>query len=537
MFMNRFFKYFTATILLSGCAGTGNIISGSNTWFDDYDATPTGTPATLQYGRLSDGYGAMDSGSDTQNIAVLLPLSGQNAQIGKTIRASVETAVLQRAPKSLSVSFYDTNNNLSETINTVLETNPRIIIGPVFADNARLVRESKPSELPVLSFTSDATAIGDGVMTMALMPTNSVETIISQMPSDNIRSFIIIAPNSTSGKLMAGTAKRAAEIYNVPLSGLFYYDSGNANSIKDTAKTASMNTARAAANTRVREILSDILTNEKLSALEFSNINMQLEKVSRTDTLGRLPYNAILFLGNSDDTKKLASFMRYFGVSSRDAKLYGSALWDGSDIASDITMTGAKYATMSQSNDAFATTYQTLTGEAPSRLATFGYDATNIAIGMIHSDKSNAAYLLDPSGYIGTDGLIRLKPTGDNERALRIVKLNGDGTTSDIIQAPTSFIKPIYNIEQRHVIPADAIDLQSDGINPNEYIRIPERLIQKYSSETYGKNKTATPVVAPVNVVTVVPNSDNTTITSTEYQPVKLESVTKKYIDEIEIEE
>ena len=533
MYMNNFLKFLGLIGLLASCAKTPT----EDPWTDGYDPTITGKPTAIYYGRQADMYGTIDSDDESHRIAVLLPTSGKNAAIGKTIQTSVTTAVLEHNDKNLSVSFFDTASNPTDAVNGALATNPEIIIGPVFADNARILRDIKPLNMPALSFTSDATAVGNGVMTMALMPTNSVETIISQMPSDNIRSFIIIAPNSTSGKLMAGTAKRAAEIYNVPLSGLFYYDSGNANSIKDTAKTASMNTARAAANTRVREILSDILTNEKLSALEFSNINMQLEKVSRTDTLGKLPYNAILFLGNSDDTKKLASFMRYFGVSSRDAKLYGSALWDGSDIASDITMTGAKYATMSQSNDAFATTYQTLTGEAPSRLATFGYDATNIAIGMIHSDKSNAAYLLDPSGYIGTDGLIRLKPTGDNERALRIVKLNGDGTTSDIIQAPTSFIKPIYNIEQRHVIPADAIDLQSDGINPNEYIRIPERLIQKYSSETYGKNKTATPIVAPVNVVTVVPTSDNTTITSTEYQPVKLESVTKKYIDEIEIEE
>ena len=534
MHMNNFLKFLGLIGLLASCATT---TPDGDTWSDGYDITTVGKPTAIQYGRPMDMYGTLESDDEPHRIAVLLPTSGKNAEIGKTIQTSVTTAVLEHNNKNISVSFFDTAASPNDAINSALATNPEIIIGPVFANNARALRDIKPLDIPALSFTSDATAVGGGVMTMALMPTNSVETIVSQMPSDNVKSFIIIAPNGTSGKLMAGTAKRAAEIYNVPLSGLFYYNSGDATSIKDTAKSASMNAARATANTRAREILSDILTNERLSALEYSNINMQLEKISRTDTLGPVPYNAILFLGNADDTKKLASFMRYFGISSRDAKLYGTALWDGTDIASDITMTGAKYATLPESNETFAATYQVVTGNAPSRLATFGYDATNMAIGMIKSNKSNASYLLDPSGYIGTDGIIRIKPTGDNERALRIVKLNGDGTTTETIPAPTNFIKPIYNIEQRHITPADAIELQSDGINPNDYIRIPERLTDKYSSKTYGKNKTAAPVISPTNVVTVVPSNDNTTITSSEYQPVKLESVTKKYIDEVEIEE
>ena len=534
MYMNKFLKFLGLIGLLAGCATTGQ---DGGTWSDGYDITHVGAPNSMQYGHPMDEYGTYESDDEIRRIAVLLPTSGKNSAIGKTIQTSITTAVLEHNDKNLAVSFYDTATNANETINEALATNPEIIIGPLFADNARILRDTKSSDIPALSFTSDATAVGNGVMTMALMPTNSVETIVSQMASDSIKSFIILAPNTTSGQLMAGTAKNAANIYSVPLAGLFYYNSGDANSIKEVSKTASMNVARSAANTRAREILSDILTNEKLTALEYSNLNMQLERISRTDTIGTIPYDAILFLGDAEDTKKLASFMRYYGISSHDAKYYGSALWDGTDIASDITMKGAKFAALPQSNETFVTTYQTLTGTTPSRLATFGYDATNLAIGMIKSNKSNAAYLLDPSGYVGTDGLFRLKPTGDNERALRIVKLNGDGTTDEIRSAPANFIKPIYNIEQRHISPASMIELQSDGINPTDYIRIPERLAGKYSAKTYGKNKTSATTVAPTNVITVVPSDTSAPITSAEYTPVKLESVNRKYIDEIEIEE
>ena len=215
MYMNRFLKIFSLILILSGCSQK---YPDSTDWFDGYDATAVGTPLAIQYGTPDDGYGEMSDDTTTQHrIAVLLPTSGKNASIGKTIRTSVETAILQQKRPDLSVSFFDTAQDANTAIEQALNTNPEIIIGPLFADNARLLRESKPSSIPALSFTSDATAVGNGIMTMALMPTNSVETIVNQISVDGKKSFIIIAPDTNSGKLMASTAKNAAKNNNIKL--------------------------------------------------------------------------------------------------------------------------------------------------------------------------------------------------------------------------------------------------------------------------------------------------------------------------------
>ena len=535
MYINRFFGYFGLIALLAGCAGNQ---SGTD-WFAEYDNMTTGMPKHMQYGRPSDGYGTTDVTGDTHRMAVILPLSGETASIGRTIRTSVETAILQNNLKNLNVAFYDSNDNLAENIKTILASDPEVIVGPVFANNARIVRESKSTDLPVLSFTSDATAIGNGVMTMALMPTNSIEAIVREIKIDNAKQFIILAPDTTSGKLMAGTAKRAAEIYEMPLGGIFLYNEKNADSIKNAAAMAAMHNARSAAHTRARQVLSDILTNEELSAIEESNLMIQLEKLDKTETLGRVPYDAILFLGNGDDTKSLASFLRYYDISARDAQFYGTTMWDGSDIASDFTMSGAKYATLPPMNPEFSVLYEQMSGNVPNRLATFGYDAANMAIGMIYSNKSDGAYLMDPSGYMGTDGVFRLKPDGASERALGIAQLNGSGTPQILKAAPRNFLSPLYNIEQRHINPADAMELQTPGVDPDDYISIPSRFAGKYRSKTIGANITKQADVAPAQVITtVIPSEDDSdTITSAEYTPIKLESVKRSYIDEYEVEE
>lgn len=532
MHINRIFGFCGLLAILAGCG------QHNGDWFDEYGTLETSTPAQMQYGSF-DATGVMPdnlNSADTHRVAVLLPLSGDNAAAGRMIRTSIETAILQRGPQNLAVSFYDTASNGTAAINQALSINPEIVIGPLFAGNARIIRESKPDALPVLSFTSDATAVGRGVMSMSLMPTNSVEAIVREMKSDGTKNFIIIAPDTQSGALMAGTARNAASIYDIPVTGVFYYTEKDAESIKNTTAAASMNAARVSANNRAREILSDILTNERLTAIEKSSLNQQLDKLSKTDTLGNVPYDAVLFLGTGDDTKSLASFLRYYGIGARDARFYGTALWDGADIASDLTLSGAKFATLPPVSENFANLYEQIDGGAPSRLATFGYDATNMAMGMIYSNKSNAAYLLDPSGYMGLDGLFRLKPTGESERALRIVELNGSGTPRVIKDAPTNFITPIYNIEQRHITSARAMPLETPGINPTKYINIPERFQGKYKSKTFGANGTGQSKPRQENIV-IIPTDDSASIENPDYKPVNLETVNRTYIDEIEIEE
>ncbi len=535
MSINKFFGICSVLFTLSGCVSTPD-----GKWRVEYDNADAGTPAQMQYGTAVDIISASDNMTPTaaRHMAVLLPLSGNGASAGRAIRTSIEMAVLQRAPQNLAVTFYDSAADGGAEITRALQTMPDIIIGPLFAGDARAVRTAKPEQMPVLSFTSDATAVGNGVMTMALMPTNSVEAIVKEMQSDHVRQFIIFAPDTQSGRLMAGTARAAAAIYDIQVSGVFFYTEKDADSIKNTTSAATMNTARVAANNRAREILSDILTNERLTAIEKSNLTRQLDRLSKNDTLGPVPYDAVLFLGSGDDTKSLASFMRYYGVGARDARFYGTAVWDGSDIASDFTMSGAKFATLPEINAEFANLYDQIAGGTPSRLATFGYDAANMAIGMLNSDKSNAAYLLNPSGYMGMDGLIRLRPTGDNERAMRIVELNGSGTPRDIKPAATNFMTPLYNIEQRHITPARAMALETPGINPMNYIQIPERLRSKYRSKTYGANATTTPDASPrPTVISILPEDDSDIITDPDFQPVSLESISKTYIDSIEIEE
>ncbi len=541
MHMNKFLLFIGISVLLAGCAGTQ-----SERWYGEYNEEATSNPHDIRDAYVNSAllYGS-ENDDRNANIAVLLPMTGDAKATGNDIKTSVETAFLQKTKPNVKISFYDLSGDKMKR-NTILQnvvaTNPDIIIGPLFADDAKTLREIKPARMPVLSFTSDILALGDGVMTMNLVPGQSIETIIQQMQVDGTKDIIVLAPNDKSGYLMASVANQTADLYDINIQGLLYYNSETPDSIKDTAMRASLYNTRNAVNTRAREILSDILTKEKNLSLETQvSLNKQLEKISRTETTGKLPYDAILFLGDGEDSKALISFLRYYGVGNHDVALYGTTLWQHSDIASDLALSGAKYATLPEISEDFETLYTSVSGKKPDYIAAFGYDATNLALGMLFSSKSENAYLLDPSGYVGSNGIFRIQPSGISERALRIMALNGSGEPTVFKSAPTNFLKPLYNIHNIDLTHIPEQPISTRGIDPGDYINIPEYLRKKaayktkpigtnYISETTENAQTSEPIQ-------IYASDEDETISNPEFKPIKLESVSRKYLDNIEITE
>ena len=78
-------RFICAAAILAGCSGT------NNRWYSEYDKASVSTPSQLQYGSFSAGMYGTDS---TESIAVLLPTSGPNASVGKSIRPAQPSLIV-----------------------------------------------------------------------------------------------------------------------------------------------------------------------------------------------------------------------------------------------------------------------------------------------------------------------------------------------------------------------------------------------------------------------------------------------------------
>ena len=508
-----------SVLFLSGCGPQAQ-------WGAHYGEGPVGDAIELD--TPSRIYGG------ERNIAVILP----DSALGKSVRTAVEMAFIQKRASNVNVNFMDLSggaDNRKLVLESALRQNPDLIIGPIFAEDADMLRNLKPARTPVLSFTSDATALGGGIMTMSLIPSQSVETIIRRMPQENKRELLILAPDSASGYVMGHAALDSAAIHGIRIAGLYYYTAGNMDSMKNTAENATMFNARSSANMRAKEILSDILMNKEASSADKALVSMQLEERNKSDTIGDVPYDAVLFLGNATDSKALGSFLRYYDAPARKVKFYGTAMWDNEAMFRDMTFSGASYAAMPAISPEFANAYREITDTDPGRISSMGYDAAMLAIRALGSERSEMEFLTNPSGFRGIDGLIRLRPNGTSERALQVMTLDASGAPKITVTAATNFIKPLYLVTGQNGSRPSERKL-SAGINPLDYIKLPESMRGKYSAKTYRQGP-VTDHQSPItsHEVIILPEDDSEPIIDTEFEPMELESVSRVLVDEVTV--
>ena len=120
------------------------------------------------------------------------------------------------------------------------------------------------------------------------------------------------------------------------------------------------------------------------------------------------------------------------------------------------------------------------------------------------------------------------------------MELNGTGEASVFKEAPTNFLTPLYSINASNLKPVSEKELKTRGINPGDYITIPENLRRKseYRTKTIGANyvsdEPAETTDAPIQIYA---SDEKETVSNEEYKPVKMEKVSRKYIDSVEVAE
>jgi hypothetical protein len=523
MFMKKFALLAIGLVVLGGCTG-----QRGGDWGGEWGyKNARETPENIDDIQIPDD-------NVIRNVAVLLPLSGAGGGLGTGIQRAIEIAFFQKQPKNILVSFHDIAGRPEDrrrVMESVVVGKPDMIIGPLFADDVETLRGIKPKNIPAITFTSARNVLGDGMFTMALLPNQAVEAIVKHIKDEGKSKTLLLAPSTSTGHMLTNTAIEAAKIYGLDIAGVYFYEEYNTGEMNDLAEKAALFEARVGNLAQAKEILSDALIHQKLTAAERESIRTQLEDLNKRDSLGDVPYDAVLFLSNAADSKTLGAYLRYYDVSSRNTTFYGSALWDADPVYRDSSLAGGEYAGLVRINDEFSKIYSEIEGVKPNRFNTVGFDAAMLAIKSLSGGKPVGAWLVEPSGYRGIDGLVRLRPNGENERALQVMQLNGVRLPMIKARAPRDFTKEIYKTEIFDVSRPARKNLASEGYNPMDHISLPDQLKDRYKATVFGKAEEYNPEALAPDARIV--EEDPEIVTDAEFQPKKLDAVDKKYIDEV----
>lgn len=327
-------------------------------------------------------------------VAVLVPLSGTNAGVGRSLSNAANLALLDTGGERIRITAYDTagSGGAVAAANEALADGNGLFLGPLLADDVRAVAPiARRANVPVLAFSNDAGVAGNGVYILGFEPGRSVERVVAYARSRGAQRFGALVPDGIYGRRASQAMIAAVEAAGGRMVGMQSYDRSSG--------------GLAAAANRLN---------------------------------GQGQYDAVLIADGGRIAVTAAPLVRR---GSENARILGTELWaTESDLDGQAVLRGAWYAAASDGMfNQFRTRYRARYNANPYRLASLGYDSVLLAV-RIAADwpigrQFPEAALRESTGFVGVDGAFRFGRDGIAERSLEVREVGG----ATVSPAPRGF--------------------------------------------------------------------------------------------------
>jgi ABC-type branched-subunit amino acid transport system substrate-binding protein len=332
---------------------------------------------------------------ERHRVALLVPLSGANAGVGRSLANATQLALLDTRNERIRITTYDTASGAAAAATRAIADGNRLILGPLLAEDVRAVAPiARRAEVPVLSFSNDVSVAGDGAFVLGYAPAQSIERVVEHARRSGVTAFAGLVPTGVYGDRASTALLRSVESAGGQVVGIQTYDRSG------------------------------------------GSVAAAVTRLSRTS-----PYQAVLI---ADSAGTAAGAMPALRRSARSARVLGTELWNtDSGVGGATALNGAWFASVSNTlYRQYATKYRTRFGAAPYRLSSLGYDAVLLTVRIARDwrvgDEFPASRLTDRDGFAGLDGAFRFSRDGVAERALEVQEIRG-GATVTVSPAPQGF--------------------------------------------------------------------------------------------------
>ena len=139
--------------------------------------------------------------SDHHMVALLVPLTGTNGGVGKSIANATQLALLDTNNSSLRITTYDTATGAAAAAQRAIDEGARVILGPLLAEDVRVVAPiAKRAGVPVISFSNDSSLAGSGAYLMGYSPGQSIERVVDYARDQGITTYGGLVANGIYGQ-------------------------------------------------------------------------------------------------------------------------------------------------------------------------------------------------------------------------------------------------------------------------------------------------------------------------------------------------
>ena len=341
---------------------------------------------------------AVEPSDGMHRVALLLPVTGPDADVGQSIANATALALADTKVTNIRMVTYDTGLGVAAATQRAIADGNKLILGPLRGDNVIEVAQiARPAGVPIISFSNDVGVAGPNVFLLGHLPNQAIERVVLYAKSKGMNRFAGVVASNVYGQRAQSNLTTAVRAAGGILVG-----------IQETNGTAA--SAEAAAR--------------------------------RLSQMGAI--DAILVADSGRAAITIVPALRRGGL--RTAKVLGTDLWNiEGTLAGSPPIYGAWFASVSDTlYTQYAAKYRARFGKAPLRLSSLGYDSV-LLVARVARDwqpgtRFPVAQLTDPQGFIGVDGAFRFNPNGLTDRMLEVQEVQA-GKFVTVSPAPSQFTK------------------------------------------------------------------------------------------------
>jgi len=368
-------------------------------------------------------------------VGVLLPLSGDAAAAGQSLRDAALLAQFEVANPGLILQFYDTHGTADgarEAAQTAKDQGAELFIGPLFSQSVTAVAAvAQPAGIPVLSFSSDAAAMSANVFVTGFLIRPQVERVVAFAAEQGLHRFAVLAPATPYGHAAAEAAQDAVARVGGVMVRTAVFDPGKVNFspvVKDLASYGRRKAALASEKAKIaRAAKTDPAAAEALKRLE------------KLDTLGDVDFDALILPMGGTALRQAISLLKFYDVAPGQVKFLGTLLWQDEALGTEPALVGAWFPAATRIGyEHFVERHTETYGRAPTQIGSLAYDMVALAAALSRQTTDPWRYLTAPGGFIGVNGAFRLDSDGRTERMLAVREITRDGSRV-VSPAPTRF--------------------------------------------------------------------------------------------------
>ena len=301
-------------------------------------------------------------------IGLLVPLSGDNAKLGKQIVKATQLALKDINSDRIEIFPKDTRSDPNLTLRSALELKKSgisLVIGPVFYKNLTYLDEVK--DVTFLSFTNKTLDLPENVISAGVNSTSQLNAIKKFIKKKDIKKSIILIPNSNYDLEI----KQGIKSSRIKIFKQYYYDS------KPTKLTKQIEEIT---NYEIRkQNLIDEIT--RLENLEDSSNEKQIEKLKKRYTLGKVEFDSVIIADFNESLQTVITSLLYTDVSPKNKYFITFNQWFDDSLLKETALQPIYYPSINQQNfKNFQKKFFKQYNQSPNHITLLSYDL----IGLIY---------------------------------------------------------------------------------------------------------------------------------------------------------